>query len=273
MDRALPWPEHYVRYGFAVVAGLVDPEWCAAAVADVRRYVADDRPLAEWTSDRPGQRYTVFYRGERPVFDRIYEQPRLLAALDTLFGEYGFTFGSTDPEDPNRVHYALWLSPWDPAGRRRFNPLGHIDSGSPWRGMAFYVSLVDTEPFGGNTTLFPATHLAAHARMLAERPGTFAGGVAHDIHQPHPPYEFVARAGDVAFVHHLTYHTGNPNAAEHHSPRLAARFEVFPERPLCRLDPGRRDACPWERGFPSAEPVDLPGVDLPRVDLPSPPRP
>jgi len=257
IDTSLPWTEHLVSYGFAVRPGLIDRQWCAAAVAAMRSVLDDQRPLTEWTVDDPGTRYTVFYQGEQPDLDSVYDQGPLVDALDELFGDRGARYASADPSNPQRRHHAFWLKPYDPAGRRRPTALGHIDSGSPWRGLAVYVALADSEPWGGNTILFPGTHLLGHERMLTDPPADFAGGMASDIPQPYPPYEFVARAGDVAFVHHLTYHTGVDNSADGRSPRMAVRLEAFARRPLIDLDPGRV-AAPWEQSFRVTKPTGLP---------------
>src|SRR3954447_6848173 len=127
-DLAMPWTEHYVEYGFALLPGLVRREVCAEGLDDVRTAVEDDRPLDEWTVDRPGQRYTVYYEGERAALDRACEEPALIDALAELFGEHGMTLGSTDGDDPDRRHFTLWLNPYSPHAKPRIDPIGHIDS-------------------------------------------------------------------------------------------------------------------------------------------------
>ena len=94
IDTSLPWTEHLVSYGFAVRPGLIDRQWCAAAVAAMRSVLDDQRPLTEWTVDDPGTRYTVFYQGEQPDLDSVYDQGPLVDALDELFGDRGARYAS-----------------------------------------------------------------------------------------------------------------------------------------------------------------------------------
>lgn len=249
IDTSLSWTEHYVKYGFAVLKGLVDRPFCAEALAEIRELVGETRPVDEWTSEKPGQRYTVVYHGQSPVLDRIYQRPRLLAALHELLGDDGVRFGSTDPTDPERRHFALWLNPYDPKARPRLNPLGHIDSGSPYRGLSFHLSLVDTEPFSGNTTFFPGTHKLIHAALRANPDPEDKGGIFPQVPRLIPPYEFVAEAGDVAFVHHLLCHTGNPSHSPNRLPRVVLRVEAFTERERDITDFGNDRSSAWARSY------------------------
>jgi hypothetical protein len=226
------WAEHYVRDGFCLLRGLLDPACVDAALREVSTLVGDADPLAQWTLDRPGQRYSVHYAGSAPAIEAIFEQPRLLAALQQFFGELGLSFGSHDPDDPNRRRFALWVNPYDPDARPRLQRLGHIDSGSPYRGMAIHVALAPTRPFGGNTTYVPGSHVTMH-RWLRDNPDpSWPGGTYPAVPREQPPWEFVAQAGDVVFTHHLVFHSGNSCCADDRSPRIAIRQEVFPQRPI-----------------------------------------
>jgi hypothetical protein len=230
LDESLDWGEHYLRYGFCRLRGLIEAEAVDAALTEVRELVGDPRPLEEWTADRPGQRYSVHYAGELPALDALLESPRLHAALERFFGSLGFGFGSSEPDDPDRRRLALWLNPFDPDALPRLHGRGHIDSGRPDRGVAIHVALAASEPFSGNTTYVPGSHLTLQ-RWLQEHPDPqWPGGTYPEVTRELAPWEFVAEAGDVVFAHHLLFHSGNPSHAVERRPRIAIRQEVFPGR-------------------------------------------
>lgn len=230
LDASLDPAEHYVRYGFCRLRGLLDPKAVDAALAEVQQLVDDPRPLADWTIERPGQRYTVYYAGQAPATEGLFEQPGLVAALGSFFGELGYTLGSTDPHDPDRQRLALWVNPYDPDARPRLQGLGHVDSGSPWRGMAVHIALADTRAFSGNTTYVPGSHVTLHEWLRDHPDPSWPGGTYPEVPRELPAWEFVAEAGDVVLTHHLVFHSGNPSHAEDRSPRIAIRQEVFPIR-------------------------------------------
>jgi hypothetical protein len=228
LDASLDWADHYLRHGFCLLRGLLDPAAVDAALAEVHRLVSDPRPILEWTADRPGQRYSVHYAGDAPAIDALFDQPALAGALARLFGSRGFSLGSTDLSDPNRRRFALWVNPYDPDARPRLQKLGHIDSGQPDRGMAVHVALAASRPFSGNTTYVPGSH-SSMLDWLRDNPDpSWPGGTYPEVPRALPPWEFVAQAGDVVFAHHLVFHSGNPSHAEDRSPRIAIRQEVFP---------------------------------------------
>jgi hypothetical protein len=229
-DERLNWREHFLRYGFCRLRGIIAPEVCAAALDEVHRLVDDPRPLAEWSTDRPGQRYSVYYAGEAPAVDALSYQSGLVSTLDVMFGAVGFHHGSMDPTDPNRRRVALWVNPFDADARPRLQRMGHIDSGDPRRGVAYHIALADTSPFSGNTTYFPGTHHAMLEWLAANPDPTWPGGVYPEVPRALPPWEFIAQAGDVVIAHHMLFHSANPSHAADRQPRVAIRVEVFAQR-------------------------------------------
>jgi hypothetical protein len=258
-DPDLEWTEHYVRYGFGVVRQVVGHDFCGELLQDVRRLVGDERPLNDWTVAAPGQKYAVAYCGQYPAFDRLFEHPALDLHLSQLFGRSGYVYQSTAATDPNRRRLAIWVNPYDPDGRPRISRFGHIDSGTPYRGLSFQLCLADTEPYSGNTALFSGTHAVAHQAVLrrpdlADRPGALLSEIRTDA----APFEFVANAGDVVFVHHSLVHSGNPSHSKSRLPRIVLRAEVFPRIPLTYLNPHDPENSAWKRSFPVAEPTEIP---------------
>jgi hypothetical protein len=217
IDPARPWTAHFVDYGFAVLKRLVDRELCGELLREVRRLLQDDRPLDEWGSESPGQKYMPLDVATMPLLDSFAGNDRLRQALEEIFGS------------PTSVvdNFSLWLNPYNPHGRPAFLPLGHIDSGDPDRGISWQVSLVDTEPFSGNTTIFPGTHRLVNEALRVRPELRGKGGAFLEVRRPFSPCEFVAEVGDVLFLHHLTCHSGNPSHAARRSPRVAIRAEAY----------------------------------------------
>ena len=262
VDENLHWTDHYVRYGFAVVRGLVESDYCRAALAEVRRVVGDDRPVTMWEKRdgdslndphaRPGQWHYPFFQdpgrtGVTPqnrVLETLYDLPRLRAAIDDLFGD-------SDAWDGVRNYY-IFLNPYTPAGMAHLEPTGHIDFKVPtpilYRGFTFQIALLDTEPRSGNTTIYPGTHIPVQ-KMLMENPDrkvTFQDEVGINRVEP---YEFVAEAGDVLFMHHLVYHAGNPSHAPNRKPRLGIHAEAFRARWLTEVGSEGLAQGPWQRSL------------------------
>ncbi|MCX5660187.1 MAG: phytanoyl-CoA dioxygenase family protein [Planctomycetota bacterium] len=256
VDPSLPWPEHYARYGFAVVPGLIDQTFCDAALARVREMVgvASDLPLNEWAVPEVATLYRPFFEGAGtadPVFDELLRQPRLRDAIETLFGGPGHW-----NEERN---YYLFLRPFEPKSKPGLSPTGHIDFGNQpipilYRGFTFQASLVDTEPFSGNITIFPGTHATVQKHVIDHPGEEFTSGMK-DLGPGPEPFEFVARAGDVLFMHHLVFHSGNASHAEGRSPRVAIHAEAFRDAWLNEVDPARPGLSPWERSLALNGPV------------------
>jgi len=252
IDEARDWQSHYVEHGFCVLRGLIDGLMCSSALDEARRLIDDTRPLEEWDSIRPGQRHTVYYYGQAPAIDELIEHPALSSVLRTFFGQRAFQFGSTNGADPDRRRFALWVNPYDAGARRRLLPMGHVDSGSPFRGTAIQIALARTSPFSGNTTFFPGSHREMQ-RWIEEHKedfdGSWPGGVYPELRRQFPPWEFVAKPGDVVLSHHLLFHSGNPSHADDRSARVSVRVEVFPEHPLTEKRPDSADGSVFERSL------------------------
>ena len=262
IDESLHWTDHYVKYGFAAFKGLVDRSWCDRALDEVRRIVGDDQPLTEWVNDRPGkynltdahpgQWHYPFFQGpgrtgwtpQNPVLETLYNQPRLKAALDRMHGD-------PDAWDGARNYY-IFLNPYNPEAGSRIAPKGHIDFKAPipalYRGFTFQIALVDTEPFSGNTTIYPGTHVPVQKALMADRDRDLTQAAEAPTGSVEP-YEFVAEAGDVLFMHHLVYHSGNPSHSPNRKPRLGLHAESFRKTWLTEIDPDKPGLSPWERSL------------------------
>lgn len=253
IDTKLHWTDHYAEYGFAVVKGLVDRKFCNEALREIRRLVDDDRPLTEWTSQKPGRRYDPFFQDpgrtgwtpQNPVLEKLYDQPGLRAAIDQMLG-------GPDVWDGARNYY-MFLSPYEPDGEPKLSPAGHIDFPGQivptlYHGFVFLISLVQTDPFSGNMTIYPGTHKLIQ-KAIMDNPDLLAETDLKDVPCRIEPYEFVADPGDVMFVHHLVFHSGNTSHSANRKPRIALLAEVFTTKWLTVIDPDKPDLSPWERSL------------------------
>src|ERR1043166_9656518 len=206
VEPSLHWTDHYAKYGFAVVEGLVGEAFIAEAVEEVKRLVGNGLPLDQWTtSNVPKNSYAMEGGANSPVLKRIYDEPKLRAAIDEMFG--------SPDEFNNDRRFQLFIKPYDPNAKRQLTPKGHIDFvSSPvpvfGSGFMFQVSLVDKEPFGGNITIWPGTHKLVQKCVMNDPDWQYPKNWA-DIPES-TPFEFVPKAGDVLFFHHLVAHEGNP---------------------------------------------------------------
>jgi len=247
LDNTIPWTEHFSEYGFAVLRDLVDRDYCDDALAEVRRLTDNDLPLHEWTTENTKLLHRPFYEGStapEPVLERIFEQPRLRDAVEALYGGPGHWNEARN--------FYIFLRPYNPTGSQKLAPRGHIDFGNQpvpilYRGFTFQIALNDTEPFSGNLTIYPGTHKLVQKKLIDHPQQQYQSGNA-DVPMPEP-FEFVAQAGDVLFMHHLVCHAGNDSHAANHSPRVALHCETFRDEWLRAIDPSRTDLSPWERSL------------------------
>lgn len=247
IDENMHWTEHFVEYGFAVLRGLVDREYCAEALEEVQRLTDNNLPLQEWTTENTKVIHRPFYEGAtppEPMLERIFEQPRVRAAVEELYGGPGHWNEARN--------FYIFLRPYNPKAEARLAPHGHIDFGNQpvpllYRGFTFQVALNDTEPFSGNLTIYPGTHKLVQQRLMNNPDLQYQSGNA-DVPMPEP-FEFVAQAGDVLFMHHLVCHSGNESHAANRSPRVALHCETFRDEWLRVIDPSRTDLSPWERSL------------------------
>jgi hypothetical protein len=240
----------------------VDHSWCDEALNEVRKIVCNDRPLTEWVNDNPekhnnsdahpGQWHYPFFQDpgrtgwtpQNPVLESLYDQPRLRAALDQLHG---------DPDAWDGVrNYYIFLNPYNPKAKTEIEPQGHIDFTVPipvlYRGFTFQIALVDTKPFSGNTTIYPGTHVPVQKALMAD-PNRAITQANESLTGPVEPYEFVAKVGDVLFMHHLVYHSGNPSHAPNRKPRIGLHAESFRKEWPTSIDPNKVTMSPWERSL------------------------
>ena len=254
VDPNLHFTDHFARYGFAIVPGLLTPDFCARAVERIAQIVKNPRPLCEWDSTNTPTLFTPYFEqgnGTDPVFDQLLEQPHLVNAIHQLHG---------NPALWNHAkNYYLFLKPFEPRGRPGLTPRGHIDFPSQvlppvYCGFTFQASLVDTEQYSGNITVHPGSHIELQRRIIENPDYKLISGLDDSIPQP-PPFEFVAKAGDVLFMSHLIFHSSNASHARNRSPRVAIHAEAFSDYWPGKLDPADGTLSPYLRHLAHNGPV------------------
>jgi hypothetical protein len=242
--RNMHWTDHYVEYGFAVIKNVVGPEFINPALSEIRRLIKNDLPLNQWNKQNAPTR--VDGSGDNPVLAQVYDQPGIQEIIKTMFGH-------EDHWNHERA-FQLFINPFDPDARQVLSDRGHLDFvrtpipifGS---GFMFQVSLVRSEPFSGNLTIYPGSHKPVQA-ALAKNPDLFYPD-SQEIVQAITcePYEFVAEPGDVCVFHHLVGHNGNPSHATGKSPRITLHCQGLCENWLQEIDPSAKGMSPWRRSL------------------------
>lgn len=243
VDPKLHWTDHYVEYGFAIVKRVIDPGYVAEALDEVKRFVGNNLPIEQWTAANvPKSKWTADGGPHTPVLNRIYDQPRVRAVIDEMFG---------DPTAFNNDRrFKLFIKPYDPSAKRALHPKGHIDFvNSPvpvfGSGFMFQISLVDKEPFGGNITIWPGTHKIIQRCAMNDMEWQFPKNWA-DVPDAEP-FEFVPEAGDMLLFHHLVEHEGNPCCTR--LPRVSLHCQALREDWLTEIDPAESNLSPWARSL------------------------
>ena len=275
VEPDMHWTEHYAKYGFAMVPAVLGSDYIDEAQSEVQRLVGNGLPFDQWTvenvpitsssgrvdasesdeyrqhqRDRLGDSH--YYGGilhwsspggdDTPTLNRVYDQPRVRAAIDELFG-------SSDLFN-NERNLSLFIKPYDSNAPRALKPVGHVDFvkkpipifGS---GTIFQVSLVDKEPLGGNISVWPGTHRLVQ-KCLIENPHWQYPTDWEDI-PTGEPFEFVPAAGDMMFIHHLVAHAGNPCCTR--MPRVSLHCGAFQDEWVTAVDPAHPGLSPLLRSL------------------------
>lgn len=247
VEPDIHWTEHFARYGFAVVPGLIDRLFCEECVEHFIASIGHGLPPTQWTEENTPVLHHPFFEGgnpPNPVFERIFQQPRLREAIEELYGGPGHW--------DEMKNYYLFEKSYSPRAHPALTQQGHIDFGGQrvpplYRGFTFQALLHDTEPFSGNLTLHPGTHKIIQKTVMENTSHQFKSGL-YEGPQP-PPFEFVGRAGDVCFMHHIVLHSGNGSHSPNRLPRIAIHGEAFRQNWLREIDPAKPNLSPWERSL------------------------
>lgn len=267
IDTNLHWTEHYIEHGFCVIKGVLTPEFCKAGVAAFARALGTDLPPSQWSVDTlavPHHHGRIPLGPDiQPFLDTIFDQPGHRNVIDTMFGDSNAWNGER--------HAQAFLCVFDPANKQTYPDWGHIDFVEVripilGNGFAYQASLVDTEPFSGNITIYPGYHKVVQKRLLEDATFWFDNDGPRfqawlDLVPKVEPFEFIAEAGDLLLFHHLVGHQGNANAATNHAPRIAIHGHVGHRHWLQEIDPARPDLSPFERSLAHNGHIKLPWTE------------
>jgi len=264
IDSSLHWTDHYVEHGFCVVKSALDADFCERGIAEYQKALGTNLPPRQWTT------YSLEYPHNngridlgvriQSFVDTVYDQPCVRAAIDTMLGDPGEWSG-----ERNCVPF---LCVFDPANPQKIADQGHVDFLRVripilGNGFVFQASLIDTEPFSGNITIYPGYHKVLQQKLLEDPEFWYDDvGPLYDawvrLVPEVEPYEFVAEAGDLLFFHHLVGHQGNVNAATHHTPRVALHGQVSSRQWLKEIDPATPGLSPFKRSMALNGAISLP---------------
>ena len=246
IDNKLQWTEHYVEHGFCVIKGVVGRDFIDPALEEIQGSLDHDLPLHQWDINNTPRRHQVATSAYQHL-PKIYDQPGIRDIFKTMFAPSHRWNGER--------HFQVFISPYQEDIDMPVLPgVGHIDFvkcpipifGS---GFMFQVSLVKTEPFSGNITIYPGTHKKVQ-RALADNPDLqYRTDPIFEELLRAEPFEYVAEPGDVLLFHHLVGHQGNVNHAAGRSPRVALHCQANCEQWLRELDPADENLSPWERSL------------------------
>jgi hypothetical protein len=265
IDKSMHWAEHFVEYGFCVIKGALSQDFCKQGIAQFAKALGTDLPPQRWTTEELDVKHShgrVTLRTDelQSYLDSVYDQPGIRDMFATMFG-------SIDNWNGQRAA-GPFLCLFDPANKREVMEWGHVDFlrvRIPVIGNAFVFqsSLIDTEPFSGNITIYPGWHKIVQKRLLDDPTFWYADdGDEHAewcrLVPKTEPYEFVAEAGDVLLMQHLVGHAGNSNAATNHTPRVAIHSQAIMKQWVNEIDPADPTLCPYHRSMAHNGHIKLP---------------
>lgn len=242
VDQTKEWTQHYIDHGYAHLTRVFGAEFIEPALAEVRRVMGNDLPMREWTKENT-KRTHIPRTDEFGVLDRVYDQPGVRKIIDTMFAP-------TDTWNGERT-YQLFVTPFDPQAKQELADRGHLDfvtSPIPvmGSGFMFQASLVKSEPFSGNLTVYPDTHKKVQAMLRENHDLRYPDHAAFDEALKCTPVEFVAEPGDVMLFHHLVGHNGNPGHAANRQPRCTLHCQGLRNIWPREIDPANGPLSPWE---------------------------
>ena len=266
LDTTIHWTEHYVRHGFCVIRSVVDRAFCDRGIAVLQKAMKTQLPPEKWSTET--LKDVKHSAGRVPLPDAevvaycksVCDEKPFRELLNTMHG------GPQHVSDERAAH--MFVCVFDPNNKPEVASNGHVDFVRvriPIIGNActFQVSLVKTERYSGNITIYPGLHKKVQKRLL-EEPGFWYGEneteerkrwleLAGNIE----PYEFIANPGDVLFFHHLVGHAGNVNAAPNRLPRVAIHGQAIRADWPSVIDPNKQGISPWERSLAQNGPINL----------------
>ncbi len=162
-----------------------------------------------------------------PAITNLFNQSPLLPLLDSMLGE-----GNT--QQVSRGQIALRFPAAELQKKRTFG--GHLDGigtgtngievGKFSRGFTALVTVLMhelPEPFAGNFTVWPGSHLVAERFFQEATPEVLRQGMP-ELQLTREPVQITGKAGDAVITHHQLVHGAAPNFS--HNIRYAVIFRA-----------------------------------------------
>lgn len=205
--------------GFVKVAGVVPPAMVNRAMRAINHCVGEGMNVADMTKFR-AQTFCPGLTRAPAISDLLYATPAWSLAESAIgsgrieheeYGQIALRFPSMqDPPPAPRPHIDGMYSPT--------NGVKEGTIGNFTALLAVFLSDVP-EPFSGNFTVWPGTHLL-HAGYFKEHgPQSLLDGMPK-VKLP-PPFQVTAEPGDIVLAHYLLAHGVGPNV----SPNV--RYAIF----------------------------------------------
>ncbi len=246
LEPDLHWTDHFVKHGFAVLRNHLGADFIEAALQRVRALAGVDLPYEQWTTQnvKRGVEASI-----EPAFVAVYDQPKIREMIATMYGtaEVGAATGWS-----GHRHSRLFLNPFAAGAKQAHPRAGHVDFGHELipvlgGGFSFHVILRDTEPFGGNYTIWPGSHKVVQ-KMVMEKPELYWPDDFRNF-KFGEPFEFYGNAGDLIVIHHLAQHTATPCCGDTRKPRIGLHTQVPRTTWLQSVDPEKPNMSPFERSM------------------------
>lgn len=272
IDTNLHWTEHYVEHGFCVIRRAIPEAFCERTIAAIQKALHANMPPSQWNTETidPERAAGITDSRNTPpemrtALESIYDQPELIALTEQMYQSDNAWNGSRMAV----CFLKLKNISAEQTSEPELAPYGHVDFVNrhiPMFGDGFtcQVSLVKSEPFSGNITIYPGWHKAVQKLLLDDPDYRFTSQSNPGWQAAMPkvePYEFVADPGDVLFFHHLVGHAGNANQSTSGMPRLAIHFHMMGNVWPNGVDPDQPDMSPWLRSHAHNGRIDLPYSD------------
>jgi len=270
IDTSMHWTEHYVEHGFCVIKQAVPERFCTRVLATLQETLGTTLPPNAWTTETIDPELVRSMRNGPPppafrtAVESIYDEPGLLAILEAMF--------ENDSEWNGVRSVKTFISLHDPANqpdKPQLTRWGHVDFVDRYipvfgDGFTCQVSLVKSEPFSGNITIYPGWHKLVQ-KVIVENPDfrflKDSDPSWQAIVPQVEPYEFVANPGDILLFHHLVGHGQNLNYCASGMPRVCIHFLAMGKAWLNGIDPSVPGLGPWKRSLAHNGKIDLPHDD------------
>ncbi len=246
LEPNLDWTDHFVKHGFAVLRDQLTAQFMERALHRVRLLAGVDLPYEQWTVNNVRGGSTSFFD---PVFGEVFDEHKVRAMIAAMYG----TAEIGAPNGWNGARHApVFLNPFSPGSKQGPPAASHVDFGHEiipvlGSGFSFHVLLRDSEPFGGNYTIWPGSHKVVQ-KMVMDQPDLYPpddfGGV--DFGEP---FEFYGAAGDMIVIHHLAQHSARPCCGTTRKPRIGLHAQVPRTTWLKSVDPENPNMSPFERSM------------------------